>query len=121
VNHCKECAVGKSTRQPFDNKVIPETEPPECIHVDLWGKAQTISLEGASYMMVIADGRSDMKFPFFLSNKRLETIVQNMAQFCHEAEVQTSQKIKIVWVNLGGEFDSEIFISWCHSYGIKVE
>jgi hypothetical protein len=35
----------------------------------------------AYYMMSIADGGSDMKFPFFIADKWLETIVTKMDEF----------------------------------------
>jgi hypothetical protein len=71
-------------------------EPLERIHLDLWGKAQMMSLGGAYYMMLAADGGSDMKFPFFLTDKRSETIIHTIEGFRRKAELQTGQKIKII-------------------------
>jgi hypothetical protein len=73
--------LGKLFNDHLNNNVTPETEPLELIHVDMWGKAQTMSLGGAQYMMLVADGGSDMKFPFFLADKRSENIVSTLEAF----------------------------------------
>ncbi|KAJ3925323.1 MAG: hypothetical protein NXY57DRAFT_882401, partial [Lentinula lateritia] len=52
---CEDCVYGKITRRPFDDVVVPETEPLERVSLDLWGRASVRSRGGAWYMLLCAD------------------------------------------------------------------
>ncbi|KAJ3839370.1 hypothetical protein F5878DRAFT_529121, partial [Lentinula raphanica] len=52
---CEPCIHAKATRRPFDSIVTPATEVLFRISLDLWGKARTMSLGGAWYLMLAVD------------------------------------------------------------------
>src|ERR1700761_8014309 len=62
-----------------------------------------------------------MKFPLFLTNKRKETTTQAFESWIIEAEVQTGKTLKRVRVDLGGEFDNDVFRVMCARRGIHIE
>ncbi|KAJ3836800.1 hypothetical protein F5878DRAFT_540682, partial [Lentinula raphanica] len=52
---CEACMTAKATRRPFDSIVTPANQVLFRISLDLWGKARTMSLGGAFYMMLAVD------------------------------------------------------------------
>jgi hypothetical protein len=118
---CEDCILGKQDKAPFDDFVVHETEPLERVHVDLWGQARTPSWFGAVYMMLISDGGTSLKFPLFLTNKRKETTTEAFELWIIEAEVQTGKKLRHVRMDLGGEFDNDMFWAMCARRGILIE
>jgi hypothetical protein len=118
---CEDCMLGKQDKALFDDVVVHKTELLERVHVDLWGQAQTPSWSGAVYMMLISDGGTSLKFPLFLTNKRKEMTTEVFEMWVVEAEVQTGKRLRCVCVNLGGEFDNNVFRGFCARRGIHVE
>jgi hypothetical protein len=72
-------------------------------------------------MMLVSDGGTSMKFPLFLNNKRKETTTEAFEAWVTEAEVQTGKRVKCVRIDLGREFDNELFLGLCAKRGIRVE
>ncbi|CAK5264062.1 unnamed protein product [Mycena citricolor] len=118
---CQDCILGKQDRAPFDDKVVHENNALERVHLDLWGRARTPSWGGAVYLLLISDGGTSMKFPVFLADKRKETVLKAFAAWVTEVEVQTERKLKVVRVDLGSEFDNDIFTGYCKDRGIMIE
>jgi hypothetical protein len=71
--------------------------------------------------MLVSDGGTSFKFPLFLTNKRKETITEVFEAWIVEAEVQTGKKLKRVRVDLGGEFDNDMFRALCTCRGVLIE
>lgn len=40
IGLCEDCIFGKQTNRPYDEKVVPEKEVLERVHMDLWGPAR---------------------------------------------------------------------------------
>ncbi|CAK5269034.1 unnamed protein product [Mycena citricolor] len=118
---CQDCILGKQDRAPFDDEVNHETYPLERVHLDLWGRARTLSWGQAVYLLLISDGGTSMKFPVFLPDKRKETVLKVFATWVIEAEVQTERRLKIVRVDLGSEFDNDAFTGFCQERGVIIE
>ncbi|KAF5387409.1 hypothetical protein D9757_007833 [Collybiopsis confluens] len=78
---CEACLYGKATRRPFDEKVVHETEVLERVHLDLFGPARTRSRGGAEYMMLCTDGGSAMRVPYFLPDKRANTMLKEFHRY----------------------------------------
>jgi hypothetical protein len=72
-------------------------------------------------MMLVLDGATSLKFPLFLTNKRKETLRDAFEAWIVEAEVQTGHRLKCVHVDLGGEFDNDVFRELCSRRGILIE
>ncbi|CAK5283655.1 unnamed protein product [Mycena citricolor] len=118
---CNDCILGKHDRTPFNDEVTHESEPLERVHLDLWGRARTPSWGHAVYLLLVSDGGTSMKFPLFLSDKRQETVLKAFSSWLTEAEVQTERKLKTLRVDLGSEFDNDMFTGFCRERGIVVE
>ncbi|CAK5280773.1 unnamed protein product [Mycena citricolor] len=114
---CQDCILGKQDRMPFNDEVLHETEPLERVHLDLWGKSRTPSFGGAIYLFLISDGGTGMKFPVFIK----ETVLEAFSTWLVSAEVQTERKLKVVRVDLGSEFDNDLFMTFCRERGVTVE
>lgn len=71
--------------------------------------------------MLISDGGTSLKFPEFLNIKSSQTVTSTFAVWQTEAENQTGRKIQCVRIDLGGEFDSGVFLGHCKTFGIRVE
>jgi hypothetical protein len=114
---CADCIYGKQTRRPFDAIVTHETELLECIHIDLWGKARTVSAGGAVYMMHLMDGASSKCDVFFLKDKKSATTLAAFKEYVTRVERQTGKKVRRVRIDGGGEWEGE-WIQWCAEKGI---
>jgi hypothetical protein len=59
---CEDCILGKHAACAYDEDVTSEDGVLEHIRIDMWGPASVKSVGGASYLMVLVDGGSAMKF-----------------------------------------------------------
>ena len=108
-------------RVAFDEEVTHETDVLERVHMDLWGPAQTPSRGGAKYLMICSDGRSSVKIPCFLHDKRAATTVKEFHRYRVMAETQTGKQIRIIRVDGGREFDNALMDAYCAEWGIVIE
>ncbi|KAF5353777.1 hypothetical protein D9757_013864 [Collybiopsis confluens] len=118
---CEVCLLAKAKRKPFDDIVVPSSEPLDRISLDLWGPARTKSLGGAYYMLLACDDGTGIPFPYFLTNKEAPTVLCNVENFVTMAERQTGQKLRVIQIDMGREFDNKQMEAWCAACGILIE
>lgn len=118
---CESCLFGKAIRRPFDENLTHETEVLERVHIDLFGQTRTQSLGGATYLVLFTDGRSTLKSPAFLSNKRAETTLKEFHRFRVKAENQTGKRIRIIQIDGGKELNNRLMEEYCGQCGIEIE
>ncbi|KAF5391108.1 hypothetical protein D9757_003179 [Collybiopsis confluens] len=118
---CEPCLFAKAKRLPFDDIVIPASEPLDRVSLDLWGPSRTRSLGGANYMLLACDDGTGIPFPYFSSNKESQSILKYVQDFVKMAERQTGRKVKVFRVDMGREFDNKVMDAWCAERGIIVE
>ncbi|KAF5340862.1 hypothetical protein D9757_015494 [Collybiopsis confluens] len=118
---CEPCLYAKAKRLPFDDIVIPSSEPLDRVSLDLWGPSRTKSLGGASYMLLACDDGTGIPFPYFSSNKEGQTVLKLVQDFVEMSERQTERKIKVFRIDMGREFDNKAMDAWCANRGILVE
>jgi hypothetical protein len=106
---CEVCIFAKMARRPFDEIVIPASEPLDRVSLDLWGRASVRSRGGAYYMFLIVDDGTSLMFPSFLSNKAGPTVLNSFSNWLAMAENQTGRKLKVARVDKGREFDNAEF------------
>ncbi|MBW0489426.1 hypothetical protein O181_029141 [Austropuccinia psidii MF-1] len=102
---------------PFTGTFPIPTQTLEVIHMDLCGPITPISCGGNKYIFQLIDGFSHMRFVYLLKEKadsyhsflKLQSLVEN----------QTSNTIKIVVSDNGGEFFNHKFSALFLSKGIK--
>ncbi|KAF5371059.1 hypothetical protein D9757_010318 [Collybiopsis confluens] len=118
---CEPCLYTKAKRLPFDDIVIPSSEPLDRVSLDLWGPSRTKSLGGASYMLLACDDGTGIPFPYFSSNKEGQTVLKLVQDFVEMSERQTERKVKVFRIDMGREFDNKAMDAWCANRGILVE
>jgi hypothetical protein len=118
---CEVCVYSKAKRMPFDDIVVPSSEPLDCVSLDLWGPSRVKSLGGAVYMMLACNDGTGIPFPYFSSNKEAATILQQVKRFKVMAELQTGHRIQVFRIDMGKEFEIRTFDDWCAECGIIAE
>lgn len=116
---CEDCIMGKQTRRAFDEIVEHESELCERIHIDIWGASRTQSKGGNRYMMLLTDGFSSYRVPYFLNDHKAPTTLAAFQHFHVIAERQTGKKIK--WVRVDQEFTISAWETYCDLHGIIIE
>ena len=115
---CKDCILGKHATCPYNEEVIPEKEVLEHVHINMWGPASVKSVGGASYLMVLVDGRSAMKFGYPLSHKTGELTLQVFSKFHIATECITGKRLLQVQIDGGHEWWNEKWDDYFHQHGI---
>lgn len=103
---------------PYSGTFKRPTERLEMLHSDLSGRITPASLSGRCYYFKITDGATSYKFIYILHDKS-ETFSHFM-QFRSLVENQTSNKIKSIVNNNGGEYTSSAFKSFLAENGIRM-
>jgi len=101
---CENCILGKHATCPYDEEVIPEKEVLEHVHINMLGPASVKSVGGASYLMVLVDGGSAIKFGYPLSHKIGELTFQVFSEFHVAAEHVTGKRLLQVQIDGGHEW-----------------
>lgn len=118
---CEDCIYGKQTTCPFNGMVMPEKDPLERLHIDLWGRSRVQSIGGANYMFVIIDGATSYKTVLFLADKGATTTLDAFKTFVTEAQRQTGKKLKRIRADMGREWVNNKWSTWTKSGGVVME
>jgi hypothetical protein len=118
---CEDCLYGKHTTHPFNNTVQRETDPLECIYVDIWGPASTQSAGGAKYFMLCIDGATSYRKVYFLSSKTAEVTLKIFKEFHVESERQTGRKLKRVRLDMGREWCNTLWDRYAKEQGVILD
>ncbi|KAM5570153.1 hypothetical protein ABKV19_017253, partial [Rosa sericea] len=120
---CEECKVGKQTKAP--HKVVNSattTRVLELIHIDLVGPAQTESIGGKKYMLVVVDDFSSYTWVNFLKEKT-ETFesFKGLSQKLMIEKQSSNTCMVRVRSNNGTEFKNAAFANYFHELGVSHE
>ncbi|MBW0492184.1 hypothetical protein O181_031899 [Austropuccinia psidii MF-1] len=115
--NCTSCLLSKSHCLPFTGTFPIQRQTLKVIHMDLCGPITPISCGGNRYIFKLIDGFSHMRFVYLSKEKedsyhsflKLQSLVKN----------QTSNIIKIVVSDNGGEFVNHKFPALFFSKGIQ--
>ena len=99
---CYGCELGKSTRQPFTGSAKKSSRRLEIVHSDLAGPMQSNSLQGSKYIATFIDDYSRHAVVYYLRSK--DQFVTALKQFLSWAETQTSDKMRALHSDRGGEY-----------------
>jgi transposase InsO family protein len=99
---CPGCEFGKSTRKPFPASAKSTTRILEVVHSDLAGPMQTKSIQGSSYIATFVDDHSRHTVVYFLKSKN--QFAAALQKFLSWAETQTSDKLRALHSDRGGEY-----------------
>src|SRR6267154_1926639 len=99
---CHGCELGKSTRKPFPGSAKTMSRTLEIVHSDLAGPMQTKSIQGSSYIATFVDDHSRHAVVYFLKSK--DQFSAALQKFLSWAETQTSDKLRALHSDRGGEY-----------------
>ena len=118
-NHlCRNCVAGKHNRSSFPNESeYRASKRLQLIHGDICGPVQPSTVGGIRYYFLIIDDYSRLMWVAFLKEK--SDAFQHFKSFKNLAESESDEKVKCLWTNIGGEFNSEEFKIYCEENGIK--
>lgn len=117
-DECDACIKGKSSERPFRAESTVG-KPLEVISTDICGPFRTRSLGGAYYFLTLTDAFTDFTVVKFLKNKSDATVeIKNFIAFI---KCQTSQTIKCLRSDGGGEFCNSELKRFLDSEGIRHE
>ena len=106
---CEKSKLVKTSFPPIDlvqtNKVL------QLIHMDLFGPSQVKSFGGNLYGYVLVDDFSRFTWTYFLSHKSDAFSV--FKKFANQVQNEKDQKIVSIKSDHGGEFQNEIFDTYC--------
>ena len=116
---CEDCIYGKQKRVSFSKTVrMSKAEKLELVHTDVWGPAPVKSFGGLSYYVTFIDDSTIKVWVYFLKNK--SDVFATFKRWKAEVENQTSQKMKSLRSDNGGEYDSQEFKDFCVGHGIQI-
>ncbi|XP_040363426.1 uncharacterized protein LOC121049643 [Rosa chinensis] len=120
---CGDCKIGKQTKAP--HKVVNSATTSnvlELLHMDLMGPAQSESIGGKSYMLVVVDDFSRYTWVNFLKDKT-ETFesFKNLSQNLIIEKQSSNTSIVRVRSDNGTEFKNASFSNYFHELGVSHE
>jgi len=83
---CEDCIYGTHTTHPFYDSIATETDPLECIYINIWGPTSTLLAGGSKYFMLIVDGATSYRTVYFLSSKFMDATLGAFKDFHCQAE-----------------------------------
>ncbi|XP_024200303.1 uncharacterized protein LOC112203592 [Rosa chinensis] len=120
---CGECKIGKQTRSPHKTiNAATTTRVLELLHMDLIGPAQTESIGGKKYILVIVDDFSRYTWVNFLRDKA-ETFesFRGLNQRIKIEKQSTNMCLVRVRSDNGTEFKNTAFANYFHELGVSHE
>ncbi|KAM5546528.1 hypothetical protein ABKV19_002354, partial [Rosa sericea] len=120
---CGDCKVGKQTKAP--HRVVNSattTKVLELLHMDLMGPAQSESIGGKSYILVVVDDFSRYTWVNFLKDKT-ETFesFKNLSQRLIIEKQSSNTSIVRVRSDNCTKFKNAAFSNYCHELGVSHE
>jgi len=116
---CTDCLTRKQHRVTFQRNVRPSRRKHilELVHTDVFSMSAK-SLGGALYFITFIDDHSRKVWVSLLRSKY--EVLEAFKEFHMRVERETSQKLKCIQVDNGGEYRGP-FEAYCKLHGIKLE
>lgn len=114
---CRECVMGKKTKNNHKRKTFTSKGKLDLVHTDLCGSTRTKSYYGERYFILFVDDFSTMMSMTYLREK--SEAFDKFKLFKEKVENELGLKIKCSRSDIGGEFTSYLFNSYCEEHGIK--
>jgi len=114
---CVPYTEAKQSVIPFNKKGEWETELGEIMHINVWGKYDTASINGFYYYLLMVDDMSQYVTVEFMKTK--DQAMQKVKNYL--TQLQTHGKIpKAIHINHRCEFINASLLEWLYSKGMKV-
>ena len=89
------------------------------VHMDLWGPAPDISLQGNKYMLIITDQNTKQVWTEYKPDKK--NVFRNICSWAARAELESGFTVGIIHVDRGREFLNNVMEKWCFARETKLE
>jgi Integrase core domain/GAG-pre-integrase domain len=124
VNHaspkpdCIACIEAKQSEKPFGRSMTRETHPGKLTHMDLWGKYEVVSINGAHYYLLMVDNASRHTMVMFLKSK--DQAAQRVKDYLTHIIVRNKVP-NAIRIDRGTKFANADLKSWCACHGIDIQ
>src|SRR3954465_14618795 len=117
IDLCEACQLGKQVKTSFKSlDMISTKRPLELLHMDLFGPSRIASINKNRYVFVIVDDYSRYTWVIFLKHKN--EAYHEFTVFCKRVQNQKSTTIITIRSDHGGEFENDLFKTFCEENGI---
>ena len=110
-------SIWKQARHPFVQDRNVSGQLLEVVHLDVWGPTKTRSLAGSNYYVTFIDDYSRKVWVYFMKAK--SEVFDLFKKFRNQVKKETSQYIKCLQSNGGGEYFSHEFNRFLDNHDIK--
>jgi transposase InsO family protein len=115
---CNSCLVGKQRRAPFPAQAKRQAEYVlELVHDNLCGPVTPTTPSGNKYFLLLVDDMSQYMWLRLLSSK--DQAPSEIKNFQTAVDVETGKKLKVLYIDRGGEFTSVEFRQYCAEHGVE--
>ncbi|GJU32336.1 uncharacterized mitochondrial protein-like protein [Tanacetum coccineum] len=115
ISDCSGCKLAKFSAQPFSNSISSSTAPFDLVHSDVWGPAPVSTKGDSRYYVSFIDDFTCYTWVYLM--KRRSDFLTIFKEFRALAKTQHSAVIKCFRCDLGGEYNSNDFVSLLKSDG----
>jgi len=116
---CESCAMGKTTRTPATSSFHRSDRVLACVHSDLMGPINPLSVGGKQYIMTFVDDFTRYNSVYLLKSKSEAFNAFKHYQLWMEAN--TGHKLLKLKTDRGGEYSSTEFLEYLRSLAIDTE
>ncbi len=114
ISFCEPCTKGKHHKSHFPvGGSTRAKESLDLVHTDVCGKLNTKSLGGAEYFLTFIDDRTRYVWVYFLKTK--DEVFKRFQEWKAMVEKLSGRKLKVLWLDNGGEYTSERFTDYLRS------
>ena len=104
---CKGCVLGKFAKASFPRSDTRSKGVLDLVHSDVCGPMSMKSLRGYDYYVTFIDYFSRKTWIYFLKTK--DEVFSRFQEFKALVENSTGRKIKVFWLDNGGEYKGKNF------------
>jgi len=108
LEFCENCVLGKQRRVKFGTAIHNTKGILDYVHSDVRGPAKTPSIGGRHYFVTFVDDFFRRVWVFTMKNKN--DVLEIFLKWKAQVENQTGRKIKVLRIDNGGEYKSDMFL-----------
>ena len=116
---CDACHQAKQSRLPFPISMNKSTRPFALIHVDIWERYTTPSLNDAHYFLTIVDDFFRGTWVYLMKHK--SEAYTYLTTFCSMVNTQFEYSVQVVKSDNGTEFTSNAMKDYFYKHGILLQ
>lgn len=116
---CEACIYAKQAKHISCKPIKDAKRKLGRVHIDLWGPAPDISLQGNKYMLTITDQHTKQVWTEYKSDKK--NVFTDICSWAAKVELESGFTVGIIHIDRGQEFLNNAMENWCSARGTKLE